>query len=484
MDKQCRPRLAECITDNSKILLVVTCVCAFVHMWRVYSRGFIEDPDISTFILMAQSFWSGDIFYKDFFDPKLPHVLPVYSLSLISGSILGHLVVTYLCICATGLLIVGLGRNIWGGILYIALAYISPGGLTGHLSIFANLLVAGSIYSYVRFCSLLPFSRDKFTTYVLLIFSALLAGWAVGLRPNYGFVLIPVLVWILTRRELPKQTTAIWICCFGISFLAPIFIVLHQAELSFTQLLDVFRSWNGYFYASNSVSDFWDRLLLMYSHPVGPTGLYFLITVPTAIALWSLSKRFSILSIIFVFAIASLWLSYYVTHLYNHYILMDVLLACLLVSSVRIESATLILLALMATLWAILLLTPNSPHSAADASIIKTQNSILSWLKDTESEQVVSPQWLTPHWISRSRIPTQGIHPEWSIGLLDRYDFKKLESVKKLDLDATWTSQCNNWGANASFIIATPQLFERCEFHSFQLVPRFSDSPIRVWVRK
>ena len=163
---------------------------------------------------------------------------------------------------------------------------------------------------------------------------------------------------------------------------------------------------------------------------------------------------------------------------------MDVLLACLMVSSVRIESAALILLALMATLWAILLLTPNSPHSAADASVIKTQNSILSWLKDTESEQVVSPQWLTPHWISRSRIPTQGIHPEWSIGLLDRYDFKKLESVKKLDLDATWTSQCNNWGANASLIIATPQLFERCEFHSFQLVPRFSDSPIRVWVRK
>ena len=97
-----------------KAILIGTFLCASIHVFRVYLRGFIEDPDIGTFILMSQSFWSGDVLYDQFFDPKLPHVLPVYSLSLLSGSIGGHLLITLLCILATGAIIILAGKNVWG----------------------------------------------------------------------------------------------------------------------------------------------------------------------------------------------------------------------------------------------------------------------------------------------------------------------------------------------------------------------------------
>lgn len=74
---------------SGRNILIGTLFCACIHVFRVYLRGFIEDPDIGTFILMSQSFLSGDVLYDQFFDPKLPHVLPIYSLSLLSGSIGG-----------------------------------------------------------------------------------------------------------------------------------------------------------------------------------------------------------------------------------------------------------------------------------------------------------------------------------------------------------------------------------------------------------
>ena len=83
------------------VILIGTFLCASIHIFKVYLRGFIEDPDIGAFILMSQSWWSGDILYDDFFDPKLPHVLPIYSLSLLSGSLGGHLLVTLLFIYAS-----------------------------------------------------------------------------------------------------------------------------------------------------------------------------------------------------------------------------------------------------------------------------------------------------------------------------------------------------------------------------------------------
>ena len=110
--------MKRCTAD--KAILIGTFLCASIHVLRVYLRGFIEDPDIGTFILMSQSFWSGDILYDQFFDPKLPHVLPIYSLSLLSGSIGGHLLITLLCIFATGTIINLSGKNVWGGVIYSA----------------------------------------------------------------------------------------------------------------------------------------------------------------------------------------------------------------------------------------------------------------------------------------------------------------------------------------------------------------------------
>ena len=134
-----------------KAIFIGTFLCASIHVLRVYLRGFIEDADVGTFILMSQSFWSGEILYDQFFDPKLPHILPIYSLSLLSGSIGGHLLVTLLCIFATGIVVTLAGKNIWGGVIYICLTLLSPGGATGHLAIFANFLIACSYYSLQKY---------------------------------------------------------------------------------------------------------------------------------------------------------------------------------------------------------------------------------------------------------------------------------------------------------------------------------------------
>ena len=109
---------------------------------------------------------------------------------------------------------------------------------------------------------------------------------------------------------------------------------------------------------------------------------------------------------------------------------------------------------------------------------------ILSWLDDTSSTHVVSPTWLTPQWVQRSPLPTKGIHPEWSIGLLDRYDFKELAVVKKFGLSLDWTSQCKNWEDSASVFIGTQELYEKCQFSNFKAVNEFSEYPLRVWVNQ
>ena len=109
---------------------------------------------------------------------------------------------------------------------------------------------------------------------------------------------------------------------------------------------------------------------------------------------------------------------------------------------------------------------------------------IMSWLENRTPMQVVSPTWLTPQWVQRSPLPTKGIHPEWSIGLLDRHDFKGLDVVKKFGLSLDWKSQCKNWEDSASVFIGTKELYEKCSFSNFKAVTEFSEYPLKVWVKQ
>ena len=467
-----------------KALLIGTFLCASIHVFRVYLRGFIEDPDIGTFILMSQSFWSGDILYDQFFDPKLPHILPIYSLSLLSGSIGGHLLITLLCILMTGIIIVLSGKNTWGGVIYICLILLSPGGATGHLAVFANFLIACSYFSLQRYRHI---DRDVSQTKKALgwlIASSVLAGWAIGLRPNYGFALIPLSMWFIWQRKLHLQRAIIWLACSSITILVPIIVVVRKADISLLDLVEMLRLWNNYFYSDFGVSDSLGKIMQMYMHPIGPFTLGLLIVSMTFAVFFSTSREALSKVKAFAFALCFLWLSYFISHTYNHYVLMDFMIISLLISSLELKTKAIALFTAVGILWALLLFSPHNPHSNSDALVIKNRLMILSWLDDTDSSQVVSPTWLTPQWVQRSPLPTKGIHPEWSIGILDRYDFKDLEVVKKFGLNLDWNSQCKNWEDRTSVFIGTQDLYEKCKFRNFKEVNEFSKYTLKVWVKQ
>ena len=468
---------------TSRHILIGTFLCACIHVLRVYLRGFIEDPDIGTFILMSQSFWSGDILYDQFFDPKLPHILPIYSLSLLSGSVGGHLLVTLLFICATGIVINVAGKNVWGGVLYICLVLLSPGGATGHLAVFANFLIACSYYSLRRYRHIAINPLYKRTALGWLIASSVLAGWAIGLRPNYGFALIPLSIWFIWQQKLHVQRALIWLACCFITILAPVFAILKQADINLFTLFAIFRSWNGYFYNDGGIYESLGRVMQMYMHPIGPFNLGFLVGF-VYLAVFIAAPRDALMRAApFTFALAFLWLSYFLSHTYNHYILMDLMIISLLVSSLKVKTESVLICAVVGLLWISLLFSPRNPHSEADSIIIENQRKILSWISEANSTQVVSPMWLTPHWVLRTNVPTKGIHPEWSIGLLDRYEFKGLKVAKQFGLDVDWHSQCNTWENNASIFIGTQEIYEKCKFHVFKEVNQFKGYPLKVWVK-
>ena len=467
-----------------KAILIGTFLCACTHVLKIYQRGFIEDPDVGTFILMSQSFWSGDVLYNQFFDPKLPHILPVYSLSLLSGSIGGHLLVTLLCIFATGIVVVLAGKNVWGGAIYVCLALLSPGGATGHLAVFANFLIACSYYSLGRYRFIDRNLLQTKTALCWLIASSVLAGWAVGLRPNYGFALVPLSIWFIWQQKLKLQRALIWLVCCSITVFGPIFLVVRQADIDFLDLLELFRSWNNYFYADTGISGSLAKILQMYMHPIGPFTLGLLVIFVNLAVFFSASRKALPKVKAFTLALSFLWLSHFISHSYNHYILMDLMIIILLISSIELKTKSIALFMALGLLWVVLLFSPSNPHSDSDSLVIENQRKILSWIDDMNSMQVVSPTWLTPQWVRKDSLPTKGIHPQWSIDLLDRYSFKNLEVVKKLGLNIDWPTQCKNWENSAYIFIGPHELYERCMFSNFKEVNEFSKYPLRVWVKQ
>jgi hypothetical protein len=470
---------------SSKRLFLVIIVCAFVHVLRIYLRGYLEDPDVGSFILMSQAFWSGEVMYRDFFDPKLPHILPLYLVSAFSGSIAGHLVVTLLTICLTGFIVTLSGKNVWGGLIYIGLTLLSPGGATGHLSVFANLIVACAYYSLTKYRVLSLSSGPRQYTYAWLFLSSGLIGYAIGLRPNYGFATVPLAIWFLWKKKVSVKVGLAWSCGCILSFLTPIIIVLTQSKYNATSLFELFRAWNRFFYSHQDATGFASRIIEMYSHPIGPIKLGILVIVYlVAFGLCMPRRELQMKIKPFYLAIAALWLSYLLSHTYNHYILMDIMIISLGVSSVRVSSTCAPLAVFICLLCLGLLLSPANGHSRTDAITIENQQKILAWIEKNNLRGIVSPMWLTPQWTTWSKVPTHGIHPEWSIGLLDRYNFKNLKVAKEFGLASSWDSQCALWESKSSVFIATQEIFDKCKIQRFRLVPEFKDAPLKAWAKE
>ena len=469
---------------NEKNIFLATVFFAGIHIFRFYRRGYIEDPDIGSFVILSQHFWSGNIFYEEFFDPKLPHILPVYSLSFLSGSLAGHLIVTLCCIVATGFIINQSGRNVWGGVFYICLVMISPGGVTGHLAVFANFLVACGYFSLERYRKVRSARLYNYACIWWLLASAIFTGWAIGLRPNYGFALIPFSVWFIWQDKLSSRAALLWTLCCAATIIGPVILALQRAGISIIDFYEVFISWNKYFYSDVGLPGFFYKIFEMYSHPIGPFRIGILLVIIILSILFSTSKEYVAKVIPFSFALGFLWFSHFVSHTYNHYILMDLLVISLLISSVRIKGSPVLLLSLVASLWFVLLLSPINPNSNADSLVIENRRVIHAWITSTRPRDIVSPIWLTPIWTTKSSVPTKGIHPEWTIGLLDRYEFKKIPAVQRLGLNPTWESNCKAWRDHAVTLIASQEIYDRCSFQDFKEVSGFSKYPLKVWIKK
>ena len=266
--------------------------------------------------------------------------------------------------------------------------------------------------------------------------------------------------------------------------MSPILVVLRQANIEFFDLFELFQAWNSYFYTDVGIPGFLGNILQMYMHPIGPFTLGWLVIFVYLAVFFSASREALTKVKPFAFAISFLWLSHWISHSYSHYVLMDLMIISLLISSVELKRKSMALCAVLGVLWVVLLFSPSNPHSDFDSLVIENRRKILSWVDGKDSIQIVSPTWLTPQWVHKDSLPTKGIHPEWSIGLLDRYRFKDLEVVKKLGLSIDWTNQCRTWEDSASMFIGTQELYERCKFSNFIEVKEFSKYPLRVWVKQ
>ena len=105
---------------------------------------------------------------------------------------------------------------------------------------------------------------------------------------------------------------------------------------------------------------------------------------------------------------------------------------------------------------------PMRPASAGDRQVLETQDKLLEYLESNPSKQFSAPEFINLHWRRNQPVSTQGIHPVWSINMVDS-SINQSESAKQLGLHTTIEGQCDRWlSRDIDLFIASPHLSQRC----------------------
>ena len=104
---------------------------------------------------------------------------------------------------------------------------------------------------------------------------------------------------------------------------------------------------------------------------------------------------------------------------------------------------------------------PMKAASSVDSQAIKMQDMILEFLESNPSLTFSAPEFVNLHWRRNQSISTQGIHPVWSIQLLNS-SMNKSNPAQELGLTTTTEEQCTRWLSKTDLFISSAHLSERC----------------------
>lgn len=154
--------------------LLATCLAVglLLRVTRASFNHISYDHDIDTFLYMSWRLLQGGLLFIDHYDSKFPIVQYLYIPSFLSGSILGHRLIMFVITLLTALLFYRCLRHLqrlgflarqtkraWMVLcsaLLLCFSQANPGGLSGHLHLFANGFLVLALGLFLKSLSLNP----------------------------------------------------------------------------------------------------------------------------------------------------------------------------------------------------------------------------------------------------------------------------------------------------------------------------------------
>ena len=468
---------------KSLLLLTGAALASLLFIARSSIRGVRVDWDVDTFIAISQSFLRGNQIYISFFDPKWPHVQWLYLPGAISQSLSIHLLASWFTLSGTGLAITLIGyirtRNRTtpqrdqtriAGALYILLAPLLPGGSIGHLEIYSNFFLATGACLIALGVESYEIKMNRVATFV----GSTLIGTSAGIRPN---LLIPIALLtaclFIVRRSFSTGTVRFRALAAGLATgvllpFAPYLASAGTLSKAWHGAIGILSEWNTVMYPSSTLESFTSEVIQLLSPRTFGISFIFLFALLFGLILSGASSQRINRKIVFLLLVAwltGLYFSYWKSHIHHHYILMDLCGACIFLAFIEraLKPASQKL-----ALWATLLILvgvstyPMRPASAGDLQVLETQEKLLQYLATNPSRTFAAPEFINLHWRRNQPISTQGIHPVWSINMIDS-SISQSETARQLGLDTTIEDQCDRWlSREIDLFIASPQLSQRC----------------------
>lgn len=461
------------------ILVVLAAASTLVLCLRKVSAGLRVDWDVDTFIYMSQRLLDGSKLYIDFYDPKWPHVLWVYMPGAISRSLHVHIISSWLAVVFTGILITVWGRRwqeresrgpICAGCLYVLLVVFLPGGDVGHLEIYANLsLGIGAALATISA------NRKDLLNRLQIYVSGIFIGYGLGLRPNLLIPAICVAVFMLLLKPRGRHfITQNWLLSVGImsGLLLPFAEYIRSmkhVEIAWSGAFGILAAWNREMYPKSGFISFLSDVGTFLSPRVMGQSYTLLIIFAVVVIVYGIRRRKEDRALFASIGIAwflGLYISYWMSHIHHHYILMDTFALCMLLAAVETSLGKRIrvgLTGIVVTMAIVTMVYPLKPPGHIDAKILEASDSVLAYLKSREGAQFSAPEDVRYHWVLGQRISTRGIHPVWSIEVLES-DIVNGSHAKVLGLDGTTEEVCESWVQGRNIFVGSSKLVSKCHF--------------------
>ncbi|MYF36231.1 MAG: hypothetical protein F4226_05420 [Synechococcus sp. SB0678_bin_12] len=452
---------------------------------------------------MAWRLLGGNLLFIDHYDPKFPIVQYLYVPSFLSGSIFGHRLVTFAVTIATALLFYRcllslqrlglLSRQIsrtWMVLcstLLLCFSQTHPGGLSGHLHLFANGFLVLALWLLLKSLMAKPEKPQRVVVLWQILGGGSLA-WAIQTRPN---LLVSVgfcgLIWLIIRRlqgRLGRReggavcSLAVGALLLSLPFLLP--YLFHPDGLNLLKIggWDLLHQWNIESHDFRSrlgllellKAMYWDRAFVdfnPYGLPLLPILILLLLNLCRSPSIhprgWAATIWVPLLSSSFI---VGLWFSFLKTHFWPHYLLLETVPITLLFAWIpaglaqgRVPQAlrfAFTWLGIIVGSFIILHLTVGETVSlvfpSERSATAKTQELIVQHLRSLPPGQhFFAPGDPSFHWKLQEPMPVKGIHSAWIFG--PATSLNPSAATRRMGIATSPTERCDQLLAKPTDII-------------------------------